>query len=599
MAIGRTNSSGVAKYTHPSYTPKASGLYKVTVDASGHVSATAAVTKADITALGIPGEDTNTTYSAATQSAAGLMSAADKTKLDGVATGANNYTHPSYTAKSSGLYKVTVDASGHVSAATAVTKSDITALGIPGSDTNTTYSAMTGATSSAAGAAGLVPAPAAGKQASFLRGDGTWVVPTDTKYTHPAYTARTGKPTANATPGFGGTFTVSQITSDATGHVTGATDRTITIPSTAATTSAAGLMSASDKTKLDGIEAGANKVTVYTAAQCTTFTSDEGTCTPLAVQKAVGMFNPKAHDHSAATTSAAGFMSASDKSKLDGIATGANKTTVDSALSSTSTNPVQNKVVQAALALKAAITDLANYLPLSGGTLTGKGLYFNNGGARVLGDTNRIQLETINVAGDANNRRVLHLRNSTHTEAEIKDALALYDMVEGEQTIYKLYGEHNKPTAEDIDGLRAEWYGTCSTAAATAAKVVTTENGNFVLKEGATVTVKFTDTNTANNITLNVDGTGAKYVRTDAYNNIKAGLWRVGCVYTFVFTGTYFILENAALADTEQYGITKLYDGVDETSTVLAATANSVKMAYELAKEYTDEAIGNAIAASY
>lgn len=47
---------------------------------------------------------------------------------------------------------------------------------------NTTYSNMGGATSSAAGSAGLVPAPAAGKQASFLRGDGTWVVPTDTTY---------------------------------------------------------------------------------------------------------------------------------------------------------------------------------------------------------------------------------------------------------------------------------------------------------------------------------------------------------------------------------------------------------------------------------
>ena len=49
------------------------------------------------------------------------------------------YTHPVHSAKSSGLYKVTVDSSGHVSAATAVTKSDITALGIPGSDTNTNY----------------------------------------------------------------------------------------------------------------------------------------------------------------------------------------------------------------------------------------------------------------------------------------------------------------------------------------------------------------------------------------------------------------------------------------------------------------------------
>lgn len=49
-------------------------------------------------------------------------------------------------------------------------------------DTNTTYANMKAATASAAGAAGLVPAPEAGKQTSFLRGDGTWVVPTNTTY---------------------------------------------------------------------------------------------------------------------------------------------------------------------------------------------------------------------------------------------------------------------------------------------------------------------------------------------------------------------------------------------------------------------------------
>lgn len=75
---------GVNKYVHPSYTAKTSGLYKVTVDATGHVSAVAAVTKGDITALGIPGQDT--TYPEATTAKAGLMSAADKTKLDGMDT---------------------------------------------------------------------------------------------------------------------------------------------------------------------------------------------------------------------------------------------------------------------------------------------------------------------------------------------------------------------------------------------------------------------------------------------------------------------------------------------------------------------------------
>ena len=142
-AADKTKLDGIAEnannYTHPGYTAQASGLYKVTVDSTGHVSAAAAVDKSDITALGIPESDT--TYSAATTSAEGLMSAADKTKLDGVTAGANKYTHPSYTARASGLYKVTVDSTGHVSAATAVTKSDITALGIPiGEDHEITFS---------------------------------------------------------------------------------------------------------------------------------------------------------------------------------------------------------------------------------------------------------------------------------------------------------------------------------------------------------------------------------------------------------------------------------------------------------------------------
>ena len=59
------------------------------------------------------------------------------------------------------------------------------------------------------------------------------------------------------------------------------------------------------------------------------------------------------HSHNSASSSANGFLSKEDKSKLDGIATGANKTVVDSSLSSSSTNPVQNKVVTSALNGKA------------------------------------------------------------------------------------------------------------------------------------------------------------------------------------------------------------------------------------------------------
>ena len=65
-------------------------------------------------------------------------------------------------------------------------------------------------------------------------------------------------------------------------------------------------------------------------------------------------FAAKNHSHSNATTNSAGFMSANDKVKLDGVAAGANKTIVDSTLSSTSVNAIQNKAVKTALDGKAA-----------------------------------------------------------------------------------------------------------------------------------------------------------------------------------------------------------------------------------------------------
>ena len=74
----------------------------------------------------------------ATETAAGLMPPSAVTKLKGIDEGANKYTHPTHTARASGLYKITVDSLGHVIAVSAVQKSDITHLGIPGSDT--TYS---------------------------------------------------------------------------------------------------------------------------------------------------------------------------------------------------------------------------------------------------------------------------------------------------------------------------------------------------------------------------------------------------------------------------------------------------------------------------
>ena len=81
---------GANKYTHPTHTARASGLYKITVDKLGHVTNVSAVQKSDITHLGIP--DSNTTYDLASDYSNGLMSSDQYTKLKGIASGANKTT---------------------------------------------------------------------------------------------------------------------------------------------------------------------------------------------------------------------------------------------------------------------------------------------------------------------------------------------------------------------------------------------------------------------------------------------------------------------------------------------------------------------------
>lgn len=197
---------------------------------------------------------------------------AEKTKLSSIAAGANKYVHPSATARASGLYKIVVDALGHVTGATAVTKADITGLGIPAQDT--TYSAFKGATASAAGAAGLVPAPGTGNVKQFLAGDGTWATPNDTTYSD-------------------------------------------------ATQSAHGLMTAADKKKLDGIADGANKYTLPAAGSAlggvktTSTVASASGYTAVPIIDGVPYYKDTNTTYKAATSSANGLMTAADKAKLD------------------------------------------------------------------------------------------------------------------------------------------------------------------------------------------------------------------------------------------------------------------------------------------
>lgn len=157
--------------------------YKLQVDAYGNAF------------VNVPWTDNNTTYNQATADTLGLVkigySSSGKNyavSLDSngkmyvnVPWTDNNTTYAQATSDNLGLVKIGYSANGK-NYPVALDGSGKMYVNVPWTDTNTTYSNMGAATSSTAGKAGLVPAPAAGKQASFLRGDGTWVVPTNTTY---------------------------------------------------------------------------------------------------------------------------------------------------------------------------------------------------------------------------------------------------------------------------------------------------------------------------------------------------------------------------------------------------------------------------------
>lgn len=192
LALGETSSTayrgdrGKAAYDHATAKGSAfaSGLYKITTNAEGHVTAATAVAKSDITALGIPGQDTNT-WKANSSNSEGYVASGSgqankvwKTNASGEPAWRDdaNTTYSEATSSAYGLIKIGYSENNKKYA---VQLSGGKAyVEVPWTDT--TYSDMTGASSGAAGAHGLVPAPAAGKHGSFLRGDGSWATPAGT-----------------------------------------------------------------------------------------------------------------------------------------------------------------------------------------------------------------------------------------------------------------------------------------------------------------------------------------------------------------------------------------------------------------------------------
>lgn len=199
---------------------------------------------------------------------------------------------------------------------------------------DTEYSVFGGATNSADGSNGLVPAPKSGKQDSFLKGDGTWGTPENTKYN---VVSKTAAGLAPQLPNE--TSTTKYLRQDGTWAVP--PNQTYN----KATPSSDGLMAKEDKTKLDGIEEGAQKnVAAYSNVDVDH--GSNGTTGAINIQDTLSLlsgdnvkvevvvdssgggdgssikFSAKDTTYNDATQSEHGLMTASDKTKLDGLPTG-------------------------------------------------------------------------------------------------------------------------------------------------------------------------------------------------------------------------------------------------------------------------------------
>lgn len=143
--------------------------------------------------------------------------------------------------------------------------------------------------------------------------------------------------------------------------------------------------------------------------------------------------------YSDATESVAGLMSASDKTKLDGIADGATNIVVDSDISATSTNPVQNKVISGALSDKANI-DMVSALANT-----------------VATKADQTAVDAVAKTVNTNARAITDLADTAaDTYATKMDVAALNDVVDGKAdkaTTVAGYGITDAATAADLKSL--------------------------------------------------------------------------------------------------------------------------------------------------
>lgn len=201
-------------------------------------------------------------------------------------------------------------------------------------------------------------------------------------------------------------------------------------------------------------------------------------------------------DKTNATANVAGLMSAADKAKLDGIAEGATKITVDSEMSASSSNPVMNGAITVKLSSKADKTDLGYKLDKAGGTITGdltvngdfkpaKGLTTNGG---VDAQTVRTPVLTLHDNGVAGASASINVSGVGAVEVTVPDGdkrakarLKIGTPTEDDDAATAGYVKAAIPTAlKNPNALTIKIGGTTVTYDGSAAKTVTIADGSEV-----------------------------------------------------------------------------------------------------------------------
>lgn len=144
--------------------------------------------------------------------------------------------------------------------------------------------------------------------------------------------------------------------------------------------------------------------------------------------------------------------------------------------------------------------------------------------------------------------------NGHHVEADVPEDAVFTDTTydPATQSSSGLMSAQDKTRLDTLNTkvINTTGFATCSTAAGTAAKTATITG--FTLATGATVRIKFSNTNTAASPSLNVNSTGAKPIKlygTTAAGTTPSTSWNAGEVVELVYDGTNWLIQNRAYPD--------------------------------------------------